>query len=453
MVIEGTGLPVSPLFFGVNLGHYDQALVEAGHPRPSVVARLRRAGVRLLKYPGGLAADRYRWNASTNDPADVDTAAFLALCRATGSEPVITVNSQAGQELAAAWVRYTNQGPGPPVRYWEFGDEAWGPWAPGHTDPATYVTRFRAAQAAMEGVDPAIRLAANVSLDPARAQAWNRPVLAGLADILEAVSFTFFPQDPGEEDHRTLQESTERFREQLAGLRAQVRELLGSRAQEVLFLLAGYNSVSWDPGPQTLGEGQLLWLAEMVGALIEAGVDLATYWTLLSEPSPRGGDYGLLQGPPAFRARPAYQVFAALRKLPGGRWWRLPTGLPDVGLQVLESAAGQVSVLLTNWSAAVRLVDLRLRYQGRVLHVGEAWQVTAGGTEELVLQGLGGPIRVPGRSVIFAHLVPESEAVTDYNQQSTPPFSFGSSKSLGQPISSPIQNVHPAQRLDIRDPP
>ncbi|MFQ5693880.1 MAG: hypothetical protein ACE5IM_12650, partial [Nitrospinota bacterium] len=330
-------------------------------------------------------------------------------------EPVITVNSQAGPELAAAWVRYTNQGPGPPVRYWEFGDEAWGPWAPGHTDPATYVTRFRAAQAAMEGVDPAIRLAAHVSLDPARAQAWNRPVLAGLADILEAVSFTFFPQDPGEEDHRTLQESTERFREQLAGLRAQVRELLGSRAQEVLFLLAGYNSVSWDPGPQTLGEGQLLWLAEMVGALIEAGVDLATYWTLLSEPSPRGGDYGLLQGPPAFRARPAYQVFAALRELPGGRWWRLPTGLPDVGLQVLESAAGQVSVLLTNWSAAMRLVDLRLRYQGRVLHVGEAWQVTAGGTEELVLQGLGGPIRVPGRSVIFAHLVPDSEAVTDYN--------------------------------------
>jgi hypothetical protein len=41
----------------------------------------------------------------------------------------------------------------------------------------------------------------------------------------------------------------------------------------------------------------------------------------------------------------------------------------------------------------------------------------------------------------------------DYNQQSTPPFPFGSSKSLGQPISSPIQNIHPAQRLDIRDPP
>ncbi len=40
-----------------------------------------------------------------------------------------------------------------------------------------------------------------------------------------------------------------------------------------------------------------------------------------------------------------------------------------------------------------------------------------------------------------------------YNQQSTLPFSFGSSKSLGQPISSPVQNVHPAQRLDIRDPP
>ncbi len=415
IVIEGPGVPVSPLLFGVNLGHYDQALVDRSAPRSGIVGRVRAAGFSLLKYPGGLAADLYRWNAPTNDPADVDTAAFLALCRATGSDPVITVNSQAGPDLAAAWVRYTNRGLGPPVRYWEFGDERWGAWAPGHTDPETYVARFRATQATMKAVDPTIRLAANVSLNPSHASSWNRPVITSLGDILEAVSFTFFPQEPGEEDERILREGPQRFRGRVAALRELVGAILGSREREVVFLLAGYNSVTWEPGPQTLDEVQLLWLSEMIGALIESGVDLAAYWTLLSEPSPRGGDYGLLQRSPGFPPRPAYHVFQAFRRLQGGRWWRLPTGFPDLTLQAIEGANGQFFVFMTNWGDSYQLVDLRMRRNERVFQVGEAWHVTGQGTRS-IFQRLGGsPFRIPGRSVVVAHLVSESDPVVDYN--------------------------------------
>lgn len=405
IVIEGPGLPISPLLFGVNLGHYDQALVDGSAPRSRVVDRLRGGGLSLLKYPGGLAADRYRWEAPTNDPADLDTAAFLALCRATGSQPVITVNSQAEPELAAAWVRYSNRGPGPPVRYWEFGDEAWGAWAPGHTDPANYVARFRATHRAMKAVASSIRLAANVSLHPSHAGTWNRPVITGLNDILEAVSFTFYPQEPGQESEGSLRESPQRFRDWMAALRQQVSAILGSKANEVVFLLAGYNSVTWEPGPQTLDDAQLLWLSEMMGALVESGVDLAAYWTLLSEASPRGGDYGLIQHSPRFSPRPAYHVFQAFRHLQGGRWWRVPTRIPALGLQAMESADGQFYLAITNWEESSHVVDLQMRRDGRVFQVGEVWRITGHGIQSIFQRSGESPLRIPRRSVVFVHLV------------------------------------------------
>jgi hypothetical protein len=409
--IEGPGLPISPLLFGVNLGHYDQALVSGSGPQPGVVDRLRAGGFALLKYPGGLAADRYRWNAPTNDTADVDTSAFLALSRVTGSEPVITVNSLAGPELAAAWVRYTNRAPGPDVRYWEFGDETWGSWASGHTDPATYVARFRAAHAAMKGVNPTLRLAANVSLDPSQGSRWNRPVITGLQEILEAVSFTFFPQEPGEEDERSLRGSLQQFRVRMTALRHQLSEILGPRANEIVFLLAGYNSVTWEPGPQTLSDMQVLWLSEMIGALVESGVDLAAYWTLLSEPSPRGGDYGLIQGSPDFPPRPAYYVFQAFRRLQGGRWWAVPTGIADLSLHAIEAPDRQLYLFLTKWGNSADVMDLRVRRNGQVFQVDEGWHVTEQGIQSIFQRSGSGPLPIPARSVVLARLVSVSRAV------------------------------------------
>ena len=77
------------------------------------------------------------------DPSAADTDDLIEFCRATSSEPIVTVNYglarygnvQKAADLAARWVRYFNVEKGLKVRYWEIGNEVYGAWEEGNKVP------------------------------------------------------------------------------------------------------------------------------------------------------------------------------------------------------------------------------------------------------------------------------------------------------------------------------
>lgn len=226
--------------------------------RADVMARVKALRPAFVRWPGGNVAQDYWWtwaigprdqrrtwtNLSWRDepePSDFGTDEYLAFCREVHAVPTLTVNVEgrgATPQLAADWVEYCN-GPasskygairaanGHPepyrVRYWEVGNEIWGPWVRGHSDAATYAENFLRYARAMKAVDPSIILigCGDNSMD------WNRTVLgrAGAEMDYLAVHHYYGPVEM-KGDARNLQARPHHYERFYQDLRKLSQELL-----------------------------------------------------------------------------------------------------------------------------------------------------------------------------------------------------------------------------------
>ncbi len=85
-------------------------------------------------------------------------------------------------------------------------------------------------------------------------------------------------------------------------------------------------------------------------------------------------------------------------------------------LLFLSPPDGQFYVLMASWGNSSKATDLRMRRDRLLFQVGEGWRVTGGGIQSIFQRSPGSPCHIPGRRVVSAHLVSESDPVVDYNQ-------------------------------------
>ncbi len=357
---------INPWLYGINTARWDESLF----PGPTsdmvlsadrdAVEKINASGTTLLKYPGGNDADQYVWNAKANNTSEMDTDEYIALCRAVGAEPFITVNFNEPAELAAAWVKYCNLERGYNVRLWEVGDEQWGTWARGHVPPEQYATKYISFVKAMRAVDPSIKVATNVPLGP-HPENWAERVIKAASDYIDMITFTYFPQPSGKENDDTLMATVGKYRELYAQLRKDIVRAAGpEKAASILTINVGYNSVSHSPGPQTIQIVNALWTADMLGSMAELGTDIACFWALHNFYPPRGGDYGYLSSEGSNTPRFSYYVFPMLAEHLRGQTLKA-TG-DNATVSAYASRAGKkLSLVLINKNRkAMTNVELQL---------------------------------------------------------------------------------------------
>lgn len=161
--------------------------------RREVIAVLKSLRSGVYRWPGGNFVSAHDWKDAIGDPDkrppifdpvwsalqsnDVGTDEFMALCRLTGVDPYITVNSGTGEARSAAeYVEYANgpvtsvwgakrAGNGHPepynVKLWNIGNEMWGSYQFGYMPLAQYEWKHNQFAKAMRKVDPTITLIAS----------------------------------------------------------------------------------------------------------------------------------------------------------------------------------------------------------------------------------------------------------------------------------------------------
>lgn len=213
------GKPVDRRLFGSNVEWFydgNQAWdASTDSPRPSVVDQARRAGVALLRFPGGAPADTYRWRDGVGSralrpttPHYLDagsskhrfgTHEFIEFCRRIGAEPMFQTNIVTGSASEARdWVEYVNaashaeraaNGSATPfgVKLWEIGNEPYlrdfaGTKSPALMTATAYAAKFVEFATAMKQADPSILAGAAGGANFGRynlmeEQLWNRELL------------------------------------------------------------------------------------------------------------------------------------------------------------------------------------------------------------------------------------------------------------------------------------
>ena len=182
---------ISPLVFGAGVEWIDDGngIFDAtqGAVRPEVVEALKPLRIPVIRFPGGILADHYQWRDGVGpreqrprrrNPMDekehannFGTDEFIELCRALGSDALITANAGTGAlQDALQWQSYFTRR-GFPLKFWEIGNEIYlaeprRPAAiPGNDEriykaPAQYADLFVQWSEALRASNPAVSVGA-----------------------------------------------------------------------------------------------------------------------------------------------------------------------------------------------------------------------------------------------------------------------------------------------------
>ncbi|WP_249863420.1 alpha-L-arabinofuranosidase C-terminal domain-containing protein [Paenibacillus konkukensis] len=163
------------------------------------------------------------WGGWTNKYFGTDE--FIRFCRDVNNEPLICVNAGSGTpEEAVQWMEYCNGSAETPygalraqygnpepygVKYWEVGNEIYGPWQVGHCTAEEFAYRYIRFAKAMKEADPDAVLLACGHVDPE----WNRIVLDIAGEYMDYLTLHIYhgfgtvgirPDTPKEERYKAI---------------------------------------------------------------------------------------------------------------------------------------------------------------------------------------------------------------------------------------------------------
>ncbi len=266
---------------------------------------LRKAGIGLARFPGGSESDAYHWEhggslcdgmgyispGSTFDHLVTHTAGPLhidvAITLNYGSNRACNGGGEPSE--AAAWVTEAKNH-GYQVPYWTVGNEVYGSWEydlhPHPHDPATYSDAVRT------GYYPAVKHADSqaklgVVVDVPSDYTWNDEVLKH-AQPFDFVELHYYPEYNVDSDKKLLGPDVDNFANDLSGLRSQMNT--AGLSKNMPIYLGEFNNDAGEEGKQSVSIVNGLYLGQILGTILNAGVPMATWWLAYGS-CDESGDY------------------------------------------------------------------------------------------------------------------------------------------------------------------
>ncbi|MEV4111919.1 cellulose binding domain-containing protein [Nonomuraea sp. NPDC049695] len=346
--------------------------------------RLKDAGVKVLRYPGGSYSDIYHWADHTAPGGYVapntDFDTFMRGVRRTGAQAMVTANYGTGTaDEAAAWVRQANITKGYGVKYWEIGNENYGnghygsAWeADNHADksPAEYARNVVAYADAMKAVDPTIKIGAVLTtaanwpdaiVADGDSGTWNKVVLSTAGPKIDFVIVHWYPGALDKTGH--VPDIVQLTRQQIA-------KYAGPGSERIGIAMTEFNTGSSSNGTNT--QPGALAAADSYATLLANGVFTVDWWNVHNgigtvtqvEGHTDYGDFGLLSSgvctsdnsvcEPALNTPFApYYALQMVSKFarPGDQFVRAATDQAKVSAHAARRPNGDLAVMLINTSS------------------------------------------------------------------------------------------------------
>ena len=286
------------------------------------------------------------------------------------------------------------------IEYWEVGNECYGSWeydqhgtsGSGLTgtpqDPFTYAQAFRDFSNKMRAVDPSIRVGAvaipgedsygigthavaNPNESGSLHTGWTPVVLATLKTLGTTPHFLIYhnyPQEPAAESDATLLQAGSAIATNAANLRKMINDYFGSTAGAGIELaMTELNSVSYNPGKQSVSLVNGLFLADAIGQLAATEFNACLWWDLRNGTDTGNnvsaslygwrtfGDYGLVAtgdrgDTPLNTPYPAFQAGALLTHWGrgGDRVVNSTSNFPLLATYAAKLSNGSIALLVVN---------------------------------------------------------------------------------------------------------
>jgi hypothetical protein len=349
VVSAASPVPVAPTFFGQN---YWSWVPEWGDPVAGIAAPTTELRLGMLR-AGGANNDRQEPVAFSLSEVDD----FVSFARQVGAEPLLQVpliktidGAVPSAEDAASLVTYVNVTKAYGIKYFSIGNEPdlyeEQKLTSSGYGPKQFCASFREMAAAMRAVDDTIQLVGpDLSWKyVSGANDWLTPFLRDCGDVTDIVAVHRYPLAPERCTEAAAYSDVTSYRATLTHLKS-ILEATGQQQKPLAITEA---NITWegDPAAAALGASPgtfpaALWLADNLGASLEAGLYSVDYWSL-SE----GWTLGFFDGS---SPRPAFHVLRLFSRYFGTEALGV-TGAPS-GTSVYagrDAALANTSVFVVN---------------------------------------------------------------------------------------------------------
>lgn len=392
--------PISPLIFGSNYGPW---LIVPFEMLPAAYD----SGVTILRFPAGAWGDH-------NDVQPYQIDQFMDFAHKAGAQAMINVRLLGGTPgQAAQLVQYTNTGRGYGVEYWGIGNEPTLYDAELQNRGESYDidqfnTEWRAFALAMKAVDPTIKLVGpeihQLSYDFSGGstnfseveETWFREFLEVNGDLVDIVSFHRYPfprsSTSGPPSIEELRRNTREWDLIIAHARDLVREATG---RKLPIAITEFNS-SYDKsvGAEATPDSHFnaIWLADVLGRMIQNDVFMANEWALTAKGG--FGGLGLIGQSEVYPAYYVYQLYARF----GNELVHSSSDDPHLSIHAARRPDGALTVIVINLSSEQKVKALRI--QGFDTPRAETWLFDPDhAAESLGTRTLPGEVMIPAQSM------------------------------------------------------
>jgi hypothetical protein len=375
--------------------------------------------------------------------------------------------------------------------YYEVGNEVYGSWETDHHgfggdrgsahDPKTYAAFFKAFSNFAKQIDPTISIGACID-DPGAT--WNSQVLQALKDQQITPGFLsdhIYPFRAGHEnDYQLLHSASDpgspfNLKTRSNSEKQLLQRYFGTAGNKVELLVTEFNSVPYTPGKQSISLVEGLYVADMLGSLMQTSYNGAMFWDLRNQYLPTGnnssnlygwrtgGDLGLLGKPgPAPTTGlnvtyPQYYSEQLLSKVveDGGKVVAVTSNDSNLTSYAVRQADGKLDLLVINknpsttTTGSFQITGFSPATTAQVWQYGQAEDNAQKGstdgrsglgnfTTNLSLSGNNFSYRFPAYSMTVLELSPKTQ---------TPPQQQPPSSSNPPPVNNPpppVNNPPPA---------
>ena len=316
---------ILPTHFGTNLTHF---LGESSLNETDFMDNLNNLGDVFFRYPGGNGSNQFFWDGNVpssilndaqitvNDLIDgsgwrISPDDFANVLIQTNSNGIIAVNAsyaiygtdpnpiEVAAGYAADFVRHMNNDLNANIKYWEVGNENYGPWQAGYSvngnqiTGSDYGTIFNVFVDSMKAADPSIKIGAVVFPHDGNYNNWTRRVLQEVentADFLIIHDYFKRKNNPNNVTFPEMMIAVSEVQQDVNNVNSMVSSYTSKPSGYFPIAMTEYNSKT---GEREIAMANAIFIARVLGEQIKHQIGMSLIWSFQNGLDSYGGDHGI----------------------------------------------------------------------------------------------------------------------------------------------------------------
>lgn len=387
---------VLPSHFGTNMTHFlGQSVINDN----DFMSNLKNLGKTILRYPGGNGSNQFFWDGNIpstilndsqitiNNLIDgsgwrISPDEFVQILDSTSGSGIIAVNAsyarygtssnpiETAASYAASFVRHMNQTLNANIKYWEVGNENYGPWQAGYLvngdtiDGIKYGDIFNVFADSMKTADPLIKIGAVLYRHDGVYNDWSKKVLSKVenkADFLIIHNYFRRKPNPNNVTYQEMLTSLGQVQQDVNRVKNMVASYTNKPSDYFPIAITEFNSKT---GEREISMANAIFITQALGEQIKNGFAASILWSFQNGLDSHGGDHGMTARNstilPDHYPRPVFYIYHFFQKFMGDRliWsYCSDTAVKSYASKFSSDTRG---IILVNNSSNFKTVDLDL---------------------------------------------------------------------------------------------